>query len=218
MSPVTVSPQLFLLLFAAVAVFHLIVLTLGRERLRRISKVLLVPLLLGYYVAAAEHFLFVVVLAGLLGWVGDILLLKHDKHRRLLLGLAGFLLGHLGYINALWHFTGEVDAIPLIIAIALIIPLGVFGIRRIRPIRAMRLPVCLYAAALGAMCISAFCLMRYRGDSPGTMIFAGSLCFAASDTTLAYFLFRKLPRLANLVVMATYIAAQAGLIIGLAGL
>jgi uncharacterized membrane protein YhhN len=207
-----------LITFAVVAVFHLIVLILGLERLRRISKVLLVPLRLGYYTAAAEHFLFVVVLAGLLGWVGDILLLKHDKHRLLLLGLTGFLLGHLGYISALWHFTGAVDSIPLIIAIAVIIPLGVFGIRMIRPIRAMRLPVCLYAAALGAMCISAFCLMRYRGDGPGTMIFAGSLCFVASDTTLAYFLFRNLPRLANLAVMATYIAAQAGIIIGFAAI
>jgi uncharacterized membrane protein YhhN len=216
MSATTVS-SLLLILFAAVAVFHIITLIFGLERLRRISKVLLMPLLLGYYWLAAEHFLFVVLFAGLFGWVGDILLIKH-RTGFFIMGLTGFLLGHLSYIKALLSFTERIDTIPLIIAIGAAIPLGVLLIRLIRPDKGMLLPVCLYAAALGTVCISAFCLMRYRGDTLGMMIFAGSLLFLASDTTLSYFTFRgALPRLGNLAVMATYIAAQAGISVGLAG-
>ncbi|MHC6201935.1 lysoplasmalogenase family protein [Breznakiellaceae bacterium SP9] len=208
-----------LLLFAALAVFHLIVLSLGLERLRRISKMLLVPLLLVYYAVQAEHFMPIVAAAGLLGWAGDICLIKYERNLLVMLGLTAFLLGHLCYSTALLHFAGTLAMQPLFIAIGAALILGIWGIRLLRPGKGLLLPSCLYAAALEGMCIAAFFLLYSRRDTLGLVIAAGALCFAASDTILAYFIFRgALPRRGNVAVMLTYIAAQSGIIIGLAAL
>jgi uncharacterized membrane protein YhhN len=66
------------------------------------------------------------------------------------------------------------------------------------------------------MSICALELLIYRRDGPGIAIFAGSLCFLLSDSVLAYFAFRTMPRYGNFLVMVPYMAAQLAITLGLA--
>jgi uncharacterized membrane protein YhhN len=209
---------LFLILFAFDALLQVIAILLRREGLRRISKVLLVPLLIGYYILTAEHFLVSALLAGILGWLGDIFLIRGGKNQLFILGLLGFLLGHLAYIRSLLYFTGSVNRIALIIAVIAALPLCFAAFRLIRPAREILIPLLAYALVLEGMAIAAFCLMLYRKDVPALAIFAGSLCFMASDTILGHGLFRSGAHVRDLPVMTSYMAAQACLILGLARL
>jgi uncharacterized membrane protein YhhN len=209
---------LFLLLFAADALIQVVAILLRREGLRRVSKVLLVPLLIGYYILTAEHFLVSALLAGILGWLGDIFLIRSGRNKLFILGLLGFLLGHVGYIWSLVYFTGNVNAIALTVAVIAAIPLGFVVFRFIRPEKEVLMPLLVYALVLEGMAIAAFCLMLYRKDVPALAIFAGSLCFMASDTILGHGLFRRGARVRDLPVMTSYMAAQACLILGLARL
>jgi uncharacterized membrane protein YhhN len=209
---------LFLALFAAAAVFHIITLIFGFRRLRKISKVLLMPLLAGYYLFAAQHFLPPVLAAAILGWAGDIFLIKTNRTIRFILGISGFLLGHLCYIWSIWQFIDTVNIRLLITAAIIALGLVVFFIRVVRPPKLFTIPGCFYAAALETLCVSALCLLLYRKDILGVSVFAGSVLFLISDFILSYYTFRRFPRFGHLAVMATYIAAQSGIIIGLAHL
>ncbi|MDR1948813.1 MAG: lysoplasmalogenase [Spirochaetaceae bacterium] len=207
---------LFLGLFILNAFFHCTVIFLGRERLRRISKVTLMPLLLGFYIAGAERLLLTVVLGGLLGWAGDILLIRIDKPKNLRLGLAGFLLGHICYILSLSAFTGSYNGAALAVSAGVIVLLS-FGIfTLIRPPKEMVIPVIIYELVIGGMSVCALQLLLYRRNLPALIIFAGSLCFLLSDSILGWSTFNKAKKQGNLSVMLSYILAQTGIIIGLA--
>jgi uncharacterized membrane protein YhhN len=209
---------IFLILFTIDVVFHLSAIVVRWEWPRRISKALLAPLLLGYYTAGAEHFLFTVFLAGTLSWLGDIFLIRTNKIILFNLGLLSFLLGHLCYIRSLLYFTGNINLVALIITLAAAILLGFAAFRFIRPEKADVLPFVVYGTVLLGTVISSCCLLFSHADLRGAAAFIGSLCFLVSDTILGYGHFRKRDRIYNLPVMLTYIAAQTCLILNLAHL
>jgi uncharacterized membrane protein YhhN len=206
----------FLVLFAVDAVFQLVSIFARREWPRRISKALLVPLLLGYYFVDAEHFLVTAVLAGIFGWAGDIFLIHAGSIKLFILGLLSFLLGHLCYIRSILYFTESVDPAALIAAVIIMVPVGFFVFRIIRPEKAVILPLVVYGGVLVGMVISTFCLMLSRQDLLGAVFFAGGVLFLVSDTILGYGRFREGAQINNAAVMITYITAQACLIMGLA--
>jgi uncharacterized membrane protein YhhN len=206
----------FLSLFAADAIFHLVSIFAHWEWPRRISKSLLVPLLLGYYFVAAEHFLFTVVLAGVFGWMGDVFLIYAGRVKLFILGLLSFLLGHLCYIRSLLYFTGSIEPAVLIAAVILAVPLGFIIFRLIRPEKAVIPLLVVYGGVLAGMAITAFSLMLSRKDLPGAAFFTGGVFFLVSDTILGYGRFREGARINNAAVMITYITAQACLILALA--
>jgi uncharacterized membrane protein YhhN len=201
-------------LFFLCAILHLIALIGGWERFRRITKAGLMPFLLGYYLLGARTPLVAVAAALIFGWVGDIILISAKDNRRFTLGVGSFLLGHLCYIRSLMGFIDTINMRALIIIGAAGICMALGVVRVIKPPRNMLIPVALYAGILMGLGIMALVLVMNRGDALAVMMFAGSLCFMASDTTLGYFTFRTLPRYGNLAVMITYIAAQFCLIQG----
>ncbi|MDR2021228.1 MAG: lysoplasmalogenase, partial [Treponema sp.] len=95
-----------LALFAVAGTVHIVALVFKSEGVRRISKVCLMPLLISFYLVRADRFLPPLVLAGVLGWLGDIFLIRIQNNRYFKLGLASFLLGHLCYIWAILSLTG----------------------------------------------------------------------------------------------------------------
>jgi uncharacterized membrane protein YhhN len=206
----------FLGLFTGITIFHILTLIYSSRRLRKISKTLLMPVLVIYYFFAAEHFLWPVILAGALGWAGDIFLIKAQRTIRFMLGLLGFLLGHLCYIWSIWQFIDAVYYPALAAAIIAGLILAFIIIRIVRPSKLFLIPGSCYILALEAMGVSALSLLLYRKDIPGAAVFGGSLFFLVSDFILAYYTFRRFPRFGHLAVMATYLIAQAGIIIGLA--
>jgi uncharacterized membrane protein YhhN len=206
----------FLGLFTGTTAFHILTLIYGSRKLRKISKALLMPALVIYYFFAAEHFLWPVALAGLLGWAGDIFLIKKERKIRFMLGILGFLLGHLCYTWSIRQFIGTVYYSALAVAIIIGLILAFTSMRIIHPPKLFLIPGFCYILALEALGISSLCLLLYRKDILGGAIFGGSIFFLISDFILAYYAFRRFPRFGHLAVMTTYLIAQAGIIIGLA--
>ncbi|GHV61993.1 hypothetical protein AGMMS49587_07590 [Spirochaetia bacterium] len=208
--------MLFTLLFAAIALTHLISLCFDHPRLQNVTKVCLLPLLLVAYLLSAESLRLIIILAMAFGWGGDILLIKINNKTFFQLGLGCFLLGHICYILSLLMFTPTVHFTVLVISCIAAIPAGVIFLKIVHPDKAMMIPVIAYSVILGSMVLCALQFLLNQGGIIGAAVFAGSLCFMVSDSLLAYFTFQKIPKYGNILVMFPYILAQAGLVLGLA--
>ena len=144
-----------------------------------------------------------------LGLVGDVFLLG-DSDTRFRLGLAAFLLGHLGYVvcfvklgldPAAWAWVAWV-----VLLICLLVTRQVAAATYVRGGPSLAIPVALYTVVIGAMVILAF-------DTGEPLIAVGATVFAASDSILAVDRFVSPRPWAHVVVMVTYHVGQA-LIVG----
>jgi len=215
---------LLLTVFALVSVFHIIVIILRKETLRRISKCLIVPLLLAAYIAGGGTKFFLPIPALILGWIGDVLLIKIEKKTYFMLGLASFLTGHIFYIFAFIYMlgffgfdgaAGNINIPAILIFTPPAIVLGMVVLRLIKPTKEMRLPVIIYMAALLLMTLFGFQVFLFNPGIAGLLILSGCLCFMVSDTILAYYTFRKLKISGSVLIMSYYILAQTEIILGL---
>jgi uncharacterized membrane protein YhhN len=171
-----------------------------------------------YYVFAAEIFLRTAFFAVILGWIGDILLIKIEKPAFFKAGLASFLVGHLLYIPAMVSFIHNVHIPVLVVSMIIALPLGILIQRFIKPDKSMVIPVIFYGIIIELMSLSALQLMTARPELWGILVFAGSLCFLISDSILGYFTFRTISKYGSFFIMFSYILAQGCIIIGLANL
>ena len=211
--------NLFLLIFAAVSVVHIAFIYLQKETLRRITKILIIPPLLGAYISGAQSLSLFVIPALVLGWLGDVLLIRIDKKLNFQLGLGAFLLGHLCYIAAfiqmLGRGAGSVNITALIIFTPQALVLGIVVFRLIKPSKEMLVPVVCYMVVLISMGLFGFEVFLIKPLTPGLLIVSGCFNFMISDTLLAYYTFRKLKLSGAVLIMVFYILAQAEIILGL---
>ncbi|MDR0602526.1 MAG: lysoplasmalogenase [Treponema sp.] len=203
-------------IFAACVLVHLGAILSKKKKLEAASKILLLPPLLAAYIAGANTLLVTVIVAVLSGWAGDIFLINIKKPVFFRLGLASFLVGHICYIPSMLRFTGNISPPLLAVSAALFLAGGVVLYRLIKPDAAMRIPVILYEIAIVLMSLAALQLLVSQRNVPGALAFAGSLFFLASDGFLARFLFNTKPEWGDIVVMTSYIAAQAAIVSALA--
>ena len=205
-----------------ISIVHVSAIFFRKGKLRRISKIFIVPTLLAAYIAGQGTPLIFPVLALLFGWLGDALLLRINEKTYFRLGLASFLLGHVCYIITFIECLGffgfgggriNVTAIAFFIPIAIII--GVMVFRFIAPPKEMIIPVLLYMIAIEVMAFWGLEIFILNPGFAGSIIFAGALCFMISDTILAHYTFGKLTIPGAVSIMVLYILAQAGIILGL---
>ena len=185
-------------LYAALAAADVLLAATGRDRARRVTKPLLMPVLATGRDAGTRRAL-------LLGGVGDVALLGSGG-TAFRAGLGSFLAGHVAWTAALRR-RGTGRARP-----ATVVPyvLAWTGLNAVLWPRTGpdRLPVLLYSAALTTTALAALS----TGDPRAT---AGGALFMASDGLLALERFAgvHLPAHEGLV-MASYTAAQALLAAG----
>ena len=156
------------------------------------------------------------VLVGLaLGLAGDIALMLSNKDKTdlpFLLGLGSFLVGHGAYIvGFVRQGVRAIDVLAGLLVVlglfALVLPTVLRGAAA-RAGRAFAALVGLYAAAVGAMTVTAI----------GTGLIApaiGGVLFALSDTTLGYQRFVQKVKHGDLFVIVTYHVAQYLFVVGL---
>ena len=212
----------FLIFFAAVSVIHIIAVFLKKEKLRQISKMCIIPFLLAAYMAGRGTQSFFPVPALFFGWVGDILLIKKKKKNNFKLGLASFLLGHLCYslafLDCLGFFGpggGTINPAALAVYIPLSVILGILLFRIIKPFRDMYFLVILYMLVIMAMSFGGLSVFIVNPGLAGAMVFGGCFLFMVSDAILSYYAFRKLTVLPAVLIMAFYILAQTGIVMGI---
>ncbi|MCL2196605.1 MAG: lysoplasmalogenase [Treponema sp.] len=203
---------IFLIILGVVSVIYLTTLFFKENVFQFVLKGLLIPLILAVYIFGANKVFLPIVLALIFAWIGDVLLIKISNLLCFRLGLASFLIGHICYITAMFGF-GQPFNIPfLIICFIVGAGLGFLIFKIIQPTPDMKIPVIAYETIILVMAIFAVQLFTSQGGGFGALVLAGSICFVASDTSLALVTFRKKPY--YVFVMVTYIAAQLLITLG----
>lgn len=203
--------------FALAALVHLCACLAGYDTLKRVTKPLLLPFLLAFYLLSAGTTDWLMIPALLFGFLGDVALgLPRPAHENgrsspfLLAGLLSFLLGHLFYIAVflrnmaappqVWTAVG---AVCLALALFLVIFLS------LRPhMGNLLLPGTAYLLVLLAMA----CAAAVSGLTVGAPVrILGGVLFVASDYILARSILLEQTRYTDFFVMLTYLAAQSAL-------
>ncbi len=148
----------------------------------------------------------VLILAGLAASLaGDIFMILPRK--RFAAGLAAFFVAQLCYGYAFWKFP------PHPATNAILLPFLVFALlvfRSVAPATGrLKFPVLAYIAAITGMAWQAADRFVYLGGPATLAAFAGAILFLASDSALAWNRFVKPFNRAQLVILGTYIPAQA---------
>lgn len=187
--------------YAALALADTLLAASGRDRARRATKPLLMPLLSVSRDAPTRRAL-------LLGGAGDVALLGRGQGA-FTAGLGSFLLGHVAWVAALRARPGVavVRRRPVLVLPYAALLTG-FNAYLWRRTGRDRVPVLVYSTALTATALAAL-------DTGDARAAAGGLLFLGSDGLLALERFAEvhLPAHEGLV-MATYTAAQALLAAG----
>ncbi len=186
---------------------HLATCFFERERARKITKVLIVPLLMlvGVFCGLRRE---LVVLGLAFGWVGDVFLLYPERKQCFVVGAGAFALGHLSYIAAtvqtLLRSGGLSEISPVLYMLhgLLGVALFVFAWTKLRKHLG-------FVAFLGAgyffVLTGAWLLSMAAGAWLLTLAFG---MFLVSDITLTVCrFFKTIPR-DNFYIMLTYILAQ----------
>jgi uncharacterized membrane protein YhhN len=201
--------NIFLQLFYADAILELAIPLFLPEfaELRMITKPLLLILLMGHIVMEnPKPALFFTAVFALLG---DVFLMLPDSPLYFQLGLGSFLIMQLSYIRLFFRQASEHAWIPVHARKPLVgILIYVFSfLAFLNPYLAdaMKIPVTLYAFALGSMLYFAIRLNN-------RMITWGAFLFVVSDSVLAFGKFYYSFPGISFVVMSTYIVAQLLLI------
>ena len=192
----------------------------GRARIEAVAKPAVIILLVGVALsltATSELARGLVIAALICSLVGDVALLRPHVATLFAVGLAAFLVAHLGYIGAMILDVGDASVgLPLAVAATVIVAVGSsrVGWRIIAAVRAARpelaTPVGAYVAVISLMVVAAWATGR-----PTALL--GSFAFYTSDSLLGWDRFvRPLPH-RSLLVMSTYHLGQALLVLSLAG-
>ncbi|MCL2129800.1 MAG: lysoplasmalogenase, partial [Treponema sp.] len=215
---------IFFVIFILISLVHFIAIVIKKENIRRISKCLVMPLLLAVYLSGGGGSYILPAAALVLGWIGDVLLIKIEKKTHFMLGLASFLLGHVFYIIAFLRIIisfggmgliGNINIPAMLIFIPPTIVLTFIVFALIKPTREMFFPVIAYMVVLVAMSLVGFQVFLLYPGVPGLLILSGCFNFMVSDTILAYYTFRKLRLPGAVLIMVYYILAQAEIIFAL---
>lgn len=170
------------------------------------STTALIILLTALIPAAPDGRYRLAVLAGLVcSLIGDVFLMLPSD--RFIAGVVAFLAAHLAYLTAFTSFA-PLAAVPLpFVAVGVAVIAILFVLWGRLPER-MRPALAVYAAVLGAMTAQAITQAMIVPLDAAVAAAVGGVLFFASDATLVTNRFARAFRLAPLVVLGTYYAAQ----------
>ncbi len=176
-----------------------------------LTKALLLPSILVYYLVSAAKPSVIIIIAICASWLGDVLLEKSGI-KWFTAGGISFMLSHLMYTAAYALRTdfGAVKAAIVIPAAAVYIAVTLLTIKAIKPSAPKNLifPLWLYLFFNASMNTFALMLLTARPCAGSAVIFAGAVLFFISDNCLFIECFHsKKPNLFY-PVMGTYIVGE----------
>lgn len=151
--------------------------------------------------------------------MGDVFLMLvssnlHPPIPFFILGLASFLFTHVSYLSAFlflikdkkgWVQQKKLRALPLMVLVALLLWYIWPGLDT------LKIPVFVYAMAIMSMAIGALNLRTLLSPSIWQLLFGAVLFFVLSDGLIAINKFRMSLGYGQILIMLTYIIAQAGI-------
>jgi uncharacterized membrane protein YhhN len=213
--------SVFLILFILLSIIHTIGEFLEGEtklKVRTMTKPFLLPLVVIYYLIACDERgiapVILIVIGLILGFVGDVTLLKPKVQILFMIGLGSFLIGHLLYIISFITEMNGFTGVPAGVYIT-ILGYALFFVLVFRylkdSLKEMTVPVVIYMTIILVMSFCALALM-YAAVTGAVrtpwLAFVGSLNFIASDLLLANQLFKKPFKYDQAIIMVTYLVAQ----------
>ena len=179
--------------------------------MRWISKPLLIPLLMLFFVTSVKMKIgtqFYLILAALfLSWCGDVLL----QANLFIPGLVSFLLAHVCYIiyfkKAGNNKKGLLQMQPLL-AIPVLLYVVLLLVFLFPHLHELKIPILVYSITIGVMLLIAMNTRQQLNHTASFLFIYGALFFVLSDSLLAINLFVEKHLVMSLGVMATYATAQ----------
>lgn len=207
------SGLLLLSVYFLVAVADLVLIYLELPAYRWFSKPLLMPLLLMAFLnelpRPLPQAIYYVVFALFFSWCGDVFL---QADGFFIPGLVSFLLAHIFYII---YFKKQVSVRwKWMVILPVIIYLSAFTVYLFPYLGEMKMPVVFYSLTIGTMLVMAFHVSDKQGKRFTSWFRYGALFFVLSDSVLAINLFVEKMDILALVVMITYVLAQAMIVRG----
>jgi len=202
--------------FILVLATTLVAICLDNETLRMVSKPMLMPLLIFYFLSEvkkiATNLKAWIILALFFSWVGDILLMFESNGRNyFLFGLSSFLLAQLFYI-LFFHIVRIKEGIRgnILFLLVALIYYSVLTITLSSSLEKLNLnlPVRIYGAVLSFMFMLALHSIFGKNKKAGWLMATGAALFVISDSTLAFNKFYSPIHYGDIIVMLTYGPAQ----------
>ena len=206
--------KFFIILYLIVLIADLISVYTHNESLRYITKPLLMPLLVGYFVLSMQPFASPlkkwIILALVFSLLGDVLLMfESNDSNFFILGLIAFLLAHIFYIifyenviraehikKKYWWFF------PVLIYYSVLIYV-------LSPhLGEMKLSVRIYGVVISYMLIQALQTSSISNRNAALLMIVGAILFITSDSILAINNFYRSFEWAGIAIMVTYGIAQ----------
>ena len=216
------NKKLWLILYAVVLASDLFAVYFGKETLRYITKPLLMPLLVFDFLSGTKLLISSlkkwIVLALVLSWAGDVLLMFEPRDKIFFIfGLAAFLIAHIFYI-ILFDQVRIKEQIKQ--SLWPLLPIAIYYFLLISSLQPnlgeMKKPVSIYGLIICIMLSFAIDLWRLRSRQVSSYIIFGALFFIISDSVLAVNKFYKSFEHAGITIMLTYGIAQLFITLGTA--
>lgn len=211
----------YLVLFVAVSVVHLIDSYKDDAKKRARTKGFILPLILLFYLASVKEYSWVLIAALITSWLGDVLLIPKGTKWFVMGGLS-FLASHILFIftyvphidfaNVVWYIV-----IP--IAILYFTVAGII-IKNILPTTPKMMIFPMFAYLIANSTMNVFALMQlFSAPSAGSAIaYIGAVLFFISDCTLFLVRYHKKPDIVfkkHFTVMLTYILGEFLITLGI---
>ena len=212
---------LFLILYIAVSVLHLVASWRDEPERRKKTKPFLLILLLLYYLFSTKSPSLLLSLALLTSWLGDVLLIPKG-HKWFTMGGIAFMFSHLFFVLLYCGQITLADVNPAVIALCAVLYYGV-SLLIIRSIRgstpkAMVVPMYFYLICNSTMNIFAMMQLLSRRSAGAAVAYIGALLFFVSDCCLFLVRYGKKPEIVfkkHFTVMLTYLLGEALIVVGM---
>lgn len=205
---------IWIAIFLFALLCNLAAIYVDNETLRFISKSLLMPLLIIYFLLqtkpAVSGLKAWIILALIFSWLGDILLMfEEDNSIFFLLGLSAFFIAQVFYIVFFHNIRMREYIRGNALLLLLVIVYYFILVSILSPsLGGMKLPVRIYGVVLSFMVMLAMHTMFSKNKKAGWRMMLGAILFVASDSFLAFNKFYSAFSYAEIIIMSTYGLAQ----------
>lgn len=210
---------IYLVIFIITTLVHLYATYSNNRPFRNVTKGFIILSLLGFYHTSVKDPSWFIIIAILLSWIGDVLLIPKGK-KWFVAGGSAFLVSHIFFILG-YNELFDIRSVPLyfIIPVACLYVLACVGVfiklKQYLP-KLLILPMFFYLLLNGTMNSFAWYRMIEGFSVPTLMTVIGSVLFFISDTALFFVDFNKNSRMrSHFLVMLTYSLGEFLIILGL---
>ena len=205
---------IFFVLYSLTAFTNIFSIQCGKNIVRFVSKICLVPILIIFYFFKSDNLSFMFILALVFSWFGDILLINPLKVR-LYAGIFSFFSAHILYVLVFIDLVPEINIIIFIFSFLLILSIEGILITKLQISNNYKFPVIIYGILIDLLIVTSLQVLICYKNIVGILLVVGSILFFISDMVLSYFNTIKIMTKNPLtVVMLSYIIAQACIVIG----